>query len=219
MRNQTMRDPRGWEKPPLSVIPYVSGVSERIRKTCEKFNLRVVFKSGPTLRSLLTKVKDSLPKEKLAGVVCQIACQCGKVYVGKTQWRLETRVKEHRDTCNKGDTWKSVIAEHQSDQQHQVDWDATRVLDRAARPVQLKVEEVLHIERTRANNGLNRDGGYELPGCWIATMKKLGGGGNRASANRTGAPLKSSALLHLMTRWLFACAASFCTSWLAEHHH
>ena len=59
-------------KPPLAVIPYVSGVSERIRKACEKFDLRVVFKSGPTLRSLLTKVKDPLPKEKLAGVVYQI---------------------------------------------------------------------------------------------------------------------------------------------------
>ena len=76
-------------KPPLAVIPYVSGVNERIRKACEKFDLRVVFKSGPTL------------------------CQCGKVYVGETQRRLETRVKEHRDACNKGDMWKSAIAKHQ----------------------------------------------------------------------------------------------------------
>ena len=49
--------------------PYVSGVSEQIGKACEKYNLKVVFKSGPTFRSLLTKVKDPLPKEKLAGVV------------------------------------------------------------------------------------------------------------------------------------------------------
>ena len=40
-----------------------------------------------------------------------------------------------------------------------MDWDATRVLDRAARPVQLKVKEALHIEKTPANNRLNRDGG------------------------------------------------------------
>ena len=33
--------------------------------------------------SLLTKVKDPLPKEKLAGVV--FPCQCGKVYVGETE--------------------------------------------------------------------------------------------------------------------------------------
>ena len=110
------------------------------------------------------------------------------MYIGETQRRLETRVKEHWDACNKGDAWKSAIAEHQWDQQHQVDWDATRVLDRAARPVQLKVKEALHIEKTPANNRLNRDGDYELPGCWIAMMKKLGGWGNCASANCAGAP-------------------------------
>ena len=69
---------------------YVSGVSERIRKACEKYNLKVVFKSRPTLHSLLTKVKNPLPKEKLAGVVYQIPCQCGKVYVGETQRCLGT---------------------------------------------------------------------------------------------------------------------------------
>ena len=80
------------------------------------------------------------------------------------QRRLETRFKEHRDACNKGDKWKSAIAEHKWHQQYQVDWDGTRVLDRAARPVQLKVKEALHIEKTPANNRLNQDGGYELPG-------------------------------------------------------
>ena len=46
------------EKQPLAVIPDVSGVSEWIRKACEKYNLKVVFKSGCTSPpSLLTKVK------------------------------------------------------------------------------------------------------------------------------------------------------------------
>ena len=112
-----------------------------------------------------SRVKDPLPKEKLAGVVYQIPCQCGKVYVGETQRRLETRVKEHRDACNKGDTGKSAIAEHQWDQQHQVNWEDTRVLDRASRPVQLRVKEALYIQKTPTNNRLNRDEGYELPGC------------------------------------------------------
>ena len=63
------------EKQPLAVIPYASGVSEWIRKVCGKYNLKVVFKLGLTLHSLLTKVKDPFPKEKLAGVVYQIPCQ------------------------------------------------------------------------------------------------------------------------------------------------
>ena len=36
------------EKQPLAVIPYVSGVSERIRKVCEKYNFKVVFNSPLT---------------------------------------------------------------------------------------------------------------------------------------------------------------------------
>lgn len=51
----------------------------------------------------------------------------------------------------------------------------TRVQDRATRPIQLKVKEALHIQNTLANNRLNRDGDYELLGCWITTTKKLGG--------------------------------------------
>ena len=167
----------------------LSGDSGVLKKAYEKYNFKVIFKSGPTLRSLLTKVKDPLPKEKLAGVVYQIPCQCGKVYVGETHRRLETRVKEHRDACNKGDTGKSAIAEHQWDQQYQVNWEGTRVLDRASRPVQLRVKEALYIQRTPTNNRLNCDEGYELLGCWIATVKKLGCGvsSSRASANRVSA--------------------------------
>ena len=33
------------------------------------------------------------------------------------------------------------------------------------------------------NNSLNKDGGYELPGCLIATMKKLGSGVNSNSTS------------------------------------
>ena len=100
-----------------------------------------------------------------------------KVYVGEAKRCLETRVNEQRDASTKGDTWKSAITKHQWDQQHQVGLDGTRVLDRATRLIQLKVKEALYIERTPANTRLNCNRGYELPGCWIATMKKLRGGG------------------------------------------
>ena len=135
-------------------------------------------------------------------IPCQIPCQCGKVYVGETQRRLETRVKEHRDACNKGDTGKSAIAEHQWDQQHQVNWEGTRVLDRASRSVQLRVKEALYIQKTPTNNRLNRDEGYELPGCWIATVKKLGGGvsSSRASANRDSAWTSAPDRTHAQTQ-------------------
>ena len=77
------------EKGPLVVIPYVTGMSEDIRRVCRKFNIRVVFKSGWTLRSMLTKVKDTLPPGKQSNVVYRIPCSCGQVYIGETNgdWR------------------------------------------------------------------------------------------------------------------------------------
>ena len=78
----------GQEKGPLVVIPYVAGMSEDIRRVCRKFNIRVVFKSGWTLRSMLTKVKDTLPP----------TIQCGILYP------LQLRPSLHRrDQTETGD--------------------------------------------------------------------------------------------------------------------
>ena len=59
------------ERSPTVHLPYryVVSISERIRRVCKDFNVRVVFKSGPTLRSLLTKVKDTLPMEKQLDII------------------------------------------------------------------------------------------------------------------------------------------------------
>ena len=44
-------------------------MSEDIRRVCRKFNIRVVFKSGRTLCSMLIMVKDTLPLGKQSNVV------------------------------------------------------------------------------------------------------------------------------------------------------
>ena len=57
-------------------IPYIAGVSEEIRRVCCDYDVRVAFKTGKTLRTKLTKVKDPLPLEKQAMVVYRIPCSC-----------------------------------------------------------------------------------------------------------------------------------------------
>ena len=70
---------------------------------CRKFNIRVVFKSGRTLRSMLTKVKDTLPLGKQSNVVYRIPCSCGQVYIGETRRRLETRLEGTPGCLREGD--------------------------------------------------------------------------------------------------------------------
>ena len=56
-----------------------------IRRVCRKLNIRVVFKSGWTLCSMLTKVKDTLPLGKPSNVVYHFPSSCGQVYIGETK--------------------------------------------------------------------------------------------------------------------------------------
>ena len=50
------------------------------------------------------------------------------------------------------------------------------------------VKEALHNQNIPANNRLNCNRGYKLPGYWIVTMKKLGEGGGAAQTVLALAP-------------------------------
>ena len=65
-RGSDPEEAQGEGKPTLMMLPYVAGVSERTRKACRNYNIKVVFRSGPTFRSMLTKVKEPLAIEKQA---------------------------------------------------------------------------------------------------------------------------------------------------------
>ena len=87
---------------------------------------------------MLTKVKDALSMEKMSKVVYQ-------VYVGETVRRLETRMKEHRDACQKGALKKSALAEHAWERHHPIKWEKTTVVDQARTPKELLLKEAIHI--------------------------------------------------------------------------
>ena len=152
------------------VIPYVRGLSEDIRRVCRQFGIRTVFKSAPTLREKLTRVKDKLPMGKLSNVVYQVPCTCGKVYIGETVRRLDTRLKEHKDACICGQLDKSAIAEHAWSEHHPILWESTKVIDRANRQDTLRLKEALHIRLTNKDERFNRDVGMVVPDCWVATI-------------------------------------------------
>ena len=122
----------------------------------------MVLKSGPTLRYLLTKAKDPLPIDKQSNVVHAVPCTCGKVYIGETKRRLDTRIKEHKDACMKFLTDKSVIVEHAWLNDYPINWAGMKVLQGPSRTMKLVVKESLSIRTTPEDTRFNRDSGYEL---------------------------------------------------------
>ena len=104
-------------------------------------------------------------------VVYQIPCSCGLVYRGKTIRRLETRLKEHRDTCGKGNTVRSAVAEHAWEHEHVIQWNDTVILDNAERHnKELLVKETLHICTTAKDRNFNHNQSIEVRRCWVAAI-------------------------------------------------
>ena len=117
-----------------------------------------------------TKVKDALSIKKASKVVYQVPCSCGKAYVRETVRRLETRMKEHRDACQKGALEKSALAKHAWESHRPIKWEETTVVDQARTPKELLLKEAIRI--WLLNPPISRDGGLELPGCWMQSWEQ-----------------------------------------------
>ena len=118
----------------------------------------------------------SLLSEKQVNVIYEVPYTCGKVHIGETTHRLGTRLKEHKDACVKGFTCKSAIAEHAWTEDRSIRWDDTRILQHASQTMELVVKEAICIWTAPESSRFNRDGGYDIPNCWITTYRKLKSG-------------------------------------------
>ena len=73
---------------------------------------QATFYTQKTVRSLLSKPKDHIPKEDRNNAVYQLNCKdCKTIHVGETKRTLNIRAKEHI-TAMKSASKKSRTAEH-----------------------------------------------------------------------------------------------------------
>ena len=94
---------------------------------------------------------------------------------------------EHQEACRKGTLAKSAVAEHawkdHHHGSHQMGGDHS--VDMARHPRELLLKEAIHIQMTPAEERLNRDTGIELPGWWVAALKRQEDSTNRAGPTPT----------------------------------
>ena len=151
---------------------HISGMEARIKMRffSERFSKHKDFKyvNSYRIREDFIFPLTSLPLEKKSGVVYQIPCSCGQVYIGETKRALETRMKEYKAATRRGEPEKSAIAGHAWTHHHPILWDETKVLDEAANNTTLLIKEAIHIRLADTEKLLNRDEGVAISDCWSA---------------------------------------------------
>ena len=66
-------------------LPYIQGASEQLRRTFNKYNIKTTFYTPTTLRSLLSKPKDPIPKEDRNNVIYQLDCKIVNLFMLEKQ--------------------------------------------------------------------------------------------------------------------------------------
>ena len=163
----------------LVVVPYVSGVSERIARVYKKHGFATSFKPHKTLRQMLVHPKDKLDHLQKAETVYEIPCAgCPKTYIGETGRAFGTRLQEHKKDVSKfekkpytrstrkdstADQHKSAITDHVAATNHAINWTEAKTIDRESDKTTRWIKEAIWIRRRGERKTLNKDeGAYTL---------------------------------------------------------
>ena len=147
-------------------LPWIPGVSPRLKKVFRKAGYKVTFKANPNLQNILSKKnKVKLPPNSYPGIY-KIPCPCGvPPYIGKTKLRILKRTDQHEGYVAK-EQWKnSGAAQHARTCPHGPDFGEVETVAVEHRKFERGVRESLEIQRHRSApkfGGINLDDGQFL---------------------------------------------------------
>ena len=153
-----------------ATIPYIEGLSERIRRILAQVGIRTALSARRIKWSLMDGAKDRIPAGKQAGVIYALGCKsCTDVYVGETARTAEQRSKEHRMHARTGNTHLSAVAAHTTTG-HEIHWQPM-VLAREHHNTKRKVLEALYIHKLNKRT-INQDSGMKLSKLWLELVSR-----------------------------------------------
>nr|VZH90247.1 unnamed protein product [Spirometra erinaceieuropaei] len=118
-------DTKSWR-----ALPYVKNVSEAVGRLLAPLGVGVSHRPEATIRRLVMKPKDPLPRLETSLVVYRIWCSCGQSNcVGETGRQLRTRMAEHAAAVRRNDA-SSQVAAHSTRSDHTFKFDEAEILAR-----------------------------------------------------------------------------------------
>jgi predicted GIY-YIG superfamily endonuclease len=127
------------------VIPYIRGISEKLRRIGNRYNIRTIFKTKHIPWGTLMTIRPDRGLEQTMQCVCSIPCECGRCYIGETSRPLQVRIKEHKHNLRQGLLEKPRLAKLAYEEGHKICWNEARVLQTEPNIIYRKYKESAHM--------------------------------------------------------------------------
>ena len=146
-------------------LPYVGPATDAVARNIRKTGVKVHIKPANTIRSKLVHPKDKINTLDQAGVVYRIQCNdCPSLYVGETERRLKTRVKEHHRTS-------SPVGHHTDYNNHSISDNSVSILHKESDWFNRGVAEAIHIQLEEPNLNRGRER-HTLPAIYQTLLSR-----------------------------------------------
>ena len=126
---------------PYIVVPYYQGLSESMKRTCNKYGVQVHFNGGVTIKNLLMNPKDQDPIMKRSGVINRYKCdrvECDEEYIGESSRTFGERFKEHQKA-------PSPIYDHYKTTGHRISIEKFSIVGKEDQNLMRTIKEAMHI--------------------------------------------------------------------------
>ena len=145
------------------VVPYIHGLGQKFKRTCNKQGIQVHFKGTNTIKQLLMTPKDRDSKLQKSGVIYKYKCpqiNYTEGYVGESGRTFGDIYKEHLKA-------PSPIHLHTTTTGHPISPDCFSIVDREAQGM---AKEAMYISIN--DSSLNRNlGKFQLPHVWDQVLQ------------------------------------------------
>ncbi|XP_055527260.1 uncharacterized protein LOC129719869 [Wyeomyia smithii] len=136
---------------------YVPCLSEKLQKTLKKNGLTLAVKPKNKVKDVIfSKLKDTIPPGQQKNVVYSIPCGTGdgKMYVGQTSRKLDTRIGEHKNDIKRKDN-RTGLTQHTLGDGHVFDFEKVTILERIVDQESRITAETFHIKLVGERNAVN----------------------------------------------------------------
>jgi hypothetical protein len=157
------------EKPTaVALLQFVNATFNRIARMLSRHNIKFVGLPPRKIASFLWPVKDDLGL-KTPGVY-SIPCECGQVYIGQTEWSIDTRIKEQHRYIRLSHPDKSAVAERNIGRGYRIQLQNTKMLSTKSRHMDLFIREAIDIVLHR---NMNTEDSHCMTHSWKILMHSL----------------------------------------------
>jgi hypothetical protein len=150
------------------ILPWGGNVTNKIARYLRN-NLKVElgFIPGPKLSRILCNAKENpqLPKCGIYSINCKT---CSSKYIGETGRDFLTRASEHLVAIRRNAVLRSPVALHMSENDHEVDLQSIKLIEKEPRKYFRKFKEALYIRQTVDKMNISR--GLPINPIWCSTL-------------------------------------------------